>query len=203
MTIALRRSNDSVPVVAATRFARNFGMAAWHPPCCRGVERRACTQRRRAAKSCPPRRSHGGGGAALVADGRARCGCPRGCLRGCPRACPVGAAQPHRFDGSPHPRSRSPLSTPAPRPAADPRNLPRRDGRVRQRPSAHGLLLPSSHAVRAAGREPEEDTTTGSRLGTLTLPRRRLAGPSIVDVVYVRYGLGAAAGGVRAFGLPE
>lgn len=38
----------------------------------------------------------------------------------------------------------------------------------------------------------------------LTLPRRRLVGPSIVDgTVYVRYGLGAAAGGVRAFGLPE
>jgi outer membrane protein assembly factor BamB len=47
------------------------------------------------------------------------------------------------------------------------------------------------------------DTATGVRVKTLAIPAATTAGPSIVDgTMYVGYGLGGAAGGVAAFGLP-
>src|SRR5262249_44650320 len=48
------------------------------------------------------------------------------------------------------------------------------------------------------------DAATGVRLKTLTLPGTVAAGPTFVDgTLYVGYGLGGAAGGVAAFGLPR
>jgi polyvinyl alcohol dehydrogenase (cytochrome) len=47
------------------------------------------------------------------------------------------------------------------------------------------------------------DAATGVRVETLALPAPTAAGPSVVDgTLYVAYGLGGAAGGVAAFGLP-